>query len=66
MDSVDQENLGLVSFMRSSYVLSLGDLGDFADFTLVKFFIFVTFSFVIPLVMMNLLIAIMSDAYATI
>ena len=50
--------------LRSSYVLLYGDFGELAEFSTVKFFVFVFFSFVIPLVLMNLLIAIMSDSYA--
>jgi uncharacterized membrane protein len=49
--------------VRNSYVLAFGELGDFQDFSSVKFFIFVLFTFFIPLLLMNMLIAIMSDAY---
>jgi ABC-type multidrug transport system fused ATPase/permease subunit len=49
--------------VRNSYVLAFGELGDFQDFGTVKFFIFVLFTFFIPLLLMNMLIAIMSDAY---
>ena len=51
-------------YARQSYVIAYGELGEFSDFTLVKFFIFVAFSFFIPLTLMNMLIAIMSDSYA--
>jgi len=52
------------SEIRSSYTLSLGELGEFGDFDQLKFVIFVMFSFLVPLVLMNMLIAIMSDSYA--
>ena len=48
---------------RNSYVLALGELGEFGDFTWLQFVIFIMFSFFVPLVLMNMLIAIMSDAY---
>jgi hypothetical protein len=47
-----------------SYVLSYGDLGSFDEFMYLKFFIFMMFSFLIPLVLMNMLIALMSDSYS--
>ena len=49
--------------LRESYVLAFGELGSFAEASLMQFIIFVIFSFFIPLVLMNILIAIMSDAY---
>ena len=50
--------------IRQSYVLSLGDLGSFSTIDVLGFFIFVLFSFFIPLVLMNMLIAIMGDSYS--
>ena len=50
--------------MRIGYVMAYGELGDFMTPDYVKFFIFAVFSFFIPLVLLNMLIAIMSDSYA--
>lgn len=49
---------------RQGYVLAFGDLGDFGAYGVTKFFIFSMFTFLIPLTLMNMLIAIMSDTYA--
>jgi hypothetical protein len=49
---------------RQGYVLAFGDLGDFSEFPLIKFLMFSMFTFLIPLTLMNMLIAIMSDTYA--
>jgi F0F1-type ATP synthase membrane subunit b/b' len=49
--------------VKDSYVLAFGELGEFREFTTVKFTVFVLFTFFIPLLLMNMLIAIMSDAY---
>lgn len=49
---------------RQGYVLAFGDLGDFTNYDITKFFIFSMFTFLIPLTLMNMLIAIMSDTYA--
>ena len=49
---------------RQGYVLSLGDLGDFAEYGWMQFFMFIMFSFLIPLTLMNMIIAIMGDTYA--
>ena len=51
---------------RQSYTLAFGDFGDFGEFSKTKFIIFVFSTFIVPLVMMNLLIAIISDSYARI
>ena len=48
---------------RASYVLSLGELGDFETISATQFAIFIIFSFFVPLLLMNMLIAIMSDSY---
>jgi hypothetical protein len=63
-DSGDAKTFDELS--RQAYVLAFGDFGGFDTFTFVKFMVFVIFSFVVPLVMMNLLIAIISDSYAVI
>jgi hypothetical protein len=42
----------------------MGELGAFDEFQYMQFFIFIMFSFLVPLVLMNMLIAIMSDSYA--
>ena len=48
--------------IKTSYTLTLGEL-DFEDLNTVKFLIFVVFTTFITLFLMNLLIAILSDAY---
>lgn len=58
-----EETEGLDQTMRNSYVLALGELGEFGAASGLQFIIFVVFSFFIPLILMNMLIAIMSDAY---
>ena len=57
------EERNLDSNIRSSYVITLGELGDFNEIPWVNFFIFVLFSFLIPLVLMNMIIALMGDSY---
>jgi hypothetical protein len=47
-------------------VLAFGDFGGFDEFSITKFIVFMVSSFVVPLVMMNLLIALISDSYAKI
>ena len=49
--------------LRLSYGLALGELGDIEEFSLIKFLFFVLFSFFIPLVLLNMLIALMADSY---
>lgn len=60
-DAVDD---GFVTQLKNSYVLSLGELGDFGEFSALRFIVFIIFSFLIPLVLMNMLIALMSDSYS--
>ena len=48
--------------LKNSYTLTLGEL-DFEDLNTTKFLIFVVFTTFIALFLMNLLIAILSDAY---
>lgn len=56
---------GSDSQWKSSYVIAFGDLGgDYTDFGVFKFFMFMIFTFFIPLLLMNMLIAIMSDTYS--
>ena len=47
---------------KTTYTLTLGDL-DYEDLNTTKFMIFVVYTILITLVLMNLLIAILSDAY---
>lgn len=61
MYSLDSQSL--TSQLKSSYVLGLGELGEFDSFNTIQFLIFIIFSFFIPLLLLNLLIAIMSDGY---
>ena len=51
-----------LSVLKISYTLTLGEL-DFEDLNTTKFLIFVVFTTFIALFLMNLLIAILSDAY---
>ena len=54
---------GIYSMLfQESYVLSLGELPSY-DTISMKFVIFLIYSLLIPIVLMNLLIAILSDAY---
>ena len=62
-DSIEEKGKGM---WRDVYVLSFGELGDYEDLSSLEFSLFVIFSLFIPLVLMNLLIAIMSDSYARI
>ena len=48
--------------IKTSYTLTLGEL-DFEDLNTTKFLIFIVFTTFIALFLMNLLIAILSDAY---
>lgn len=59
-DNTDKE---LTTDLKNSYVLGLGELGEFGDFGYLQFFIFIMFSFLVPLVLMNMLIALMADSY---
>jgi hypothetical protein len=59
----DPESKSIITDLTNSYVLSLGELGAFEEFGYLQFFIFVMFSFLVPLVLMNMLIALMADSY---
>ena len=61
MDHFNDPDVGAQS--RMSYTLSFGELGPFDEMSSFQFFFFVIFSFFIPLVLMNMLIAIMGDTY---
>ena len=50
--------------LKNAYVLSFGELGAFDEFSSLRFIVFIIFSFLIPLVLMNMLIALMSDSYS--
>jgi hypothetical protein len=63
-DTVDTSTID--ALMRQAYVLAYGDFGSFDEFSITKFMVFVVSTFIVPLVMMNLLIALISDSYATI
>lgn len=60
----DSSDKSIITDLSNSYVLSLGELGSFDEFGYLQYFIFIMFSFLVPLVLMNMLIAIMSDSYA--
>jgi hypothetical protein len=64
MITLREEGTAPNDILRSSYGLLFGDFGSYDEFSTVNFCVFVFFSFIIPLVLMNLLIAIMSDSYA--
>lgn len=49
--------------LRLSYVLAFGELGEYSTYSWIQFVIFFIFSFFIPLMLLNMLIAIMSDVY---
>ena len=49
--------------IKAGYTLSLGDTPDLDDYPLYNFFIFMIFSFLIPMVLMNMMIALMGDSY---
>ena len=51
--------------LKSTYVLAFGDFNT-DDFTVVEWLVFVGASLFIPLVLFNLLIAIMGDTYSRI
>ena len=53
-----------IGYISDSYVLSLGELGDYDTYGFLKYFTFMIFSFLVPLVLLNMLIAIMSDSYS--
>ena len=61
---IPYEDRDLDSNIRNSYVISLGELGDFESIPPVSFMVFALFSFLIPLVLMNMIIALMGDSYA--
>ena len=51
-----------LTVFKTTYTLTLGEL-DFEELNTTRFFIFVVYTTLITLVLMNLLIAILSDAY---
>jgi hypothetical protein len=56
--------MNTIEKLKEAYTFAFGELGDFATYSNTKFVVFMLFTFMIPLTMMNLLIAIMSDSYA--
>ena len=53
---------GYLPVLKTTYTLTLGEL-DFEDLDISRFIIFMVYTTLITLVLMNLLIAILSDAY---
>ena len=49
--------------MRTAYTLTLGDLDDYMELNFTSFTIFAAYTILITLVLMNLVIAILSDKY---
>jgi hypothetical protein len=50
-------------FLKDSYALTLGDLGEFDEHSTTQFIVFIIFSFFVTILLMNMVIAIMSDSY---
>ena len=59
MNTQDASTLDII---KTTYTLTLGEL-DFEDLNNTRFIIFMLFTYLITLVLMNLLIAILGDAY---
>ena len=57
-----QQDVEQLTVYKVTYTLTLGEL-DFEDLSPSRFIIFVAYTTLITLVLMNLLIAILSDAY---
>ena len=53
---------GYLAVFKVTYTLTLGEL-DFEDLKTSRFLVFVVYTTLITLILMNLLIAILSDAY---
>jgi len=56
--------MNTIEKLKEAYTFAFGELGEFSTYSNTKFVVFMLFTFMIPLTMMNLLIAIMSDSYA--
>ena len=56
------QDASYLDVIKTTYTLTLGEL-DFEDLNTSRFLIFVVYTTLITLVLMNLLIAILSDAY---
>ena len=52
-----------IHLFRIAYVLALGELDEFSDLSTTAFLIFLVFTILITVVLMNLVIAILSDKY---
>ena len=52
-----------IHLFRMAYVLALGELGEFTDLSMTAFWVFLVFTILITVVLMNLVIAILSDKY---
>ena len=52
-----------IQLFRIAYVLTLGELDEFNDLSMTAFWIFLVFTILITVVLMNLVIAILSDGY---
>src|ERR1700761_1861799 len=46
-----------------TYTFAFGEMGSYDSYGAMQFFVFAIFAFFIPLTLMNMLIAIMSDVY---
>ena len=57
------DEIGIDVQLKASYGIAFGDLGDYKELPYVDTFMFTCFSFFIPLVLLNMLIAIMADSY---
>lgn len=56
-------SMSFLEIWMTSYTLSLGELGDFDQLSTVQFVAFSIFTIMITIVLLNLVIAIMSDKY---
>ena len=59
---MNTQDASYLDILKTSYTLTLGEL-DFEEMNTTRFVIFMVFTYLITLVLMNLLIAILGDAY---
>jgi hypothetical protein len=66
LDSDDESYKDFFTELRLSYAFAFGELPDYETVAWLDFFVFFIFAFFIPLVLLNMVIAIMGDSYARI
>lgn len=64
IDSSDSSYKSFTYELRFSYAFAYGELPSYKTTPWLEFFIFFLFSFFMPLVLLNMLVAIMGDSYA--